>query len=476
MINSKDLIEPRAFRSIAIIGIGLYVLSLAIISIAFRHYALKPLWMIWGIGEVLVFFTLSWFFGAVWPDGSEKAFRRKLFWTALGIRALYAFLMCYYYYYQTGIPFEYDAADSLMYHRTSLYFSRLLRHGELATLYHELITDTMGFSDRGYEIWLTLIYAVFGRNILVPRLFKALMSAYMCVAVYKLASRTFDERAGRLSGVFCLFMPVFIYYVGVHLKETELVFLTVLALERMDYLIRSRKYTFWNIFLPILLTAFTFGLRTIVGMCLLFAFFVFVLLSDSLLVSRKKKIALILSTAVVFLLFLFTPIGKEMRIVYRLKFTDLTYHKEQFQQKGMKHAELVQSKYLAPGIFVLPLTSMVEPANNNKKMMNGGHYVKNYLAFFALFAIVLAFRQREWRGFSLVGAFTLSYLLIIAFSFAVNIERYHLPTLPLLLVMGAYAMVNLQKRDLKFFYAYCVVLLVAIFMANYLKLSSSSLV
>lgn len=476
MINVKEPLQPRTFSSFATIGIGLYVLSLAIVSIAFRHYALKPLWMIWGFGEVLVFFTLSWFFAKRWANGSEKAFRRKLFWTAFGIRALYAFLMCYYYYHQTGIPFEYNAADSLMYHRTSLYFSRLLRQGDFATLYHELITDTMGFSDRGYEIWLTLVYAAFGRNILVPRLFKALMSAYMCVAVYKLASRTFGEKAGRLSGVFCLFMPVFVYYVGVHLKETELVFLTVLALERMDYLIRSRAYTFWNVFLPILLTAFTFGFRTIVGMCLLFAFFAFVLLSDVSRVSRRNKIILITSTAAVFLLFLFTPIGKEMRIVYRLKFTDLTYHKEQFQQRGLNHAEMVQSKYLAPGIFVLPLTSMVEPANNNKKMMNGGHYVKNYLAFFAMFAIILAFRQRKWRDFSLIGAFTLGYLFMIAFSFAVNVERYHLSAIPLLLVMSAYAMVNLQKRDLKFFYAYCAVLLAAVFVVNYLKLSSLGLI
>lgn len=476
MKHTKETISLNIYSRFALIGIVLYLVALGIINLVFRQYALKPLWIFWGVGEVMFFCVSVWFFGSKWVNESDKVFRRKLFWTALGIRAVYAFLMCYYYYYQTGIPFEYGAGDSLSYHRVSLYFSRLLRRGEFNALFQALTSNTMGFSDRGYELWLTLVYAVFGRNILVPRLFKALMSAYMCVVVYKLARRTFDEKTARLSGVFCLFMPVLVYYVGVHLKETEMVFCTIIALERMDYLIRSRKYTFWNIFFPVLLTALTFGFRTIVGMCLLFSFLVFVLFSRNELMERKTKLIVAGSTIAVFFLFLFTPVGSEMRIVYRLKFTDINHNKEQLQQKGFNHAEWVQSKYLAPGVFVLPLPSMVEASNNNKKMMNGGHYVKNYLAFFAMFALVIAFRQKKWRDFSLIGAFTLSYLFIIAFSFAVTTERYHLPALPLLLIMSAYAFTQIRKSDLRFYYAYCTLLLFAIVFWNYMKLSGLGLV
>ena len=95
---------------------------------------------------------------------------------------------------------------------------------------------------------------------------------------------------------------------------------------------------------------------------------------------------------------------------------------------------------MAPGFLTLPLTNLVEVANPNQKMMNGTYFVKNYLAFFALWSIVVALRERQWRKLSLVGSYTLIYAFIIAFTFAFNSERYHFPVMPGLLIMAAYTM------------------------------------
>jgi 4-amino-4-deoxy-L-arabinose transferase-like glycosyltransferase len=137
----------------------------------------------------------------------------------------------------------------------------------------------MGFSDQGYLLYLTTLYTCFGKNILGPRLLKALMSAYLCVVIYKLASRSLGEKTGRLAAVMAVFMPQFIHYTGTYMKETEMVFLATLALERMDYLIRSKRYTFWNIAFPILLTAMTFGFRTVLSMVIIASFILFILCS-----------------------------------------------------------------------------------------------------------------------------------------------------------------------------------------------------
>jgi hypothetical protein len=256
----------------------------------------------------------------------------------------------------------------------------------------------------------------------------------------------------------------------------EMIFLSILALERMDYLIRSKKYTFWNILVPILLTGLSFGFRTIIGMCLIFSFLVFVLLSSKDLVGKKSKIIISASVVVVFLVFLFSPVGSEMSNIYRWKFTDLTYQSEKYESMGMKHGELAQSWVLAPGAFVLPLSPMVEESPDNNKMLHGSTFVKNYLAFFAMLAIIIAFRQKKWRDFSLIGAYELSYLAIIMFSFAANSERYHEPAIPLLIIMAAYAMTHLRRKDLKLFYVYCGVLFVALVVWNWLKLSARGLV
>ena len=468
--------SKKLTRYIALYGIGVYLLALLVISVAFREHALQLKWMLWGIGEVLFFFVLTAVFYPRWKNDETKKFKWKVFLVAFVIRGLYAFVMCYYYYWETGIGFEYGAADSLSYHSMAVQLSRCVRAGHISYVFKYLNAYTMGWSDQGYMLWLTLLYTIFGRSWLVPRLFKALMSAYLCVVAYKLGTRTFGERTGRLAAVMAVFTPLLIQMCGLHNKEMELTFLSILALERMDYLIRSKRHTVWNIIFPILLTGLAFGFRTIVGMCLIFAFLVFVVLSSKDLVSKKSKIIAVAATVIVFLVFLLSPFGREMKIIYRQKFTDLNYQSEKYAAEGMKHSELAQSWIMAPGAFVLPLSPMVEESPDHNKMIHGSIYVTNFLAFFAMLAIAIAFRQRKWRDFSLIGAYELSYLAIIMFSFAANSERYHEVAVPLIIIMAAYAMTKMGRKDLKIFYVYCGVLFLALVAWSWLKLSARGLV
>lgn len=462
-------------RYLALWGIGVYLLALAVVSLAFRSHSLQAEWMLWGIGEVLFFFLLTAGLYPRWKGYSRKRFLWTVFLVALALRAVYAVAVGYYYHYKIGSVFELGSADSRWYHSTAVMCSEWLKSGHVVFIYRYLRFYSMGFSDRGYVYWLTLLYAVFGHSTLVPRLFKGLMSAYLCILVYKLGSRTFGERTGRLAAVMCVFMPILIQICGIHTKEMEMIFLSIFALERMDYLIRSKRYTLWNILAIILLTGLAFGFRTVVGMCLIFAFLVFVLASPKGWVSSRGKVVTLAIIVVVFFAFLFSPVGREMRNIYRLKFADLNYQSEQYEEMGLKHSELAKSWYMAPGAFVLPLSPMVEEAPDNNKMIHGSTYVKNYLAFFAMLAIVMAIRQRKWRDFSLVGAYELSYLAIIMFSFAANSERFHEPAIPLLVLMSAYAMTHLRHKDLKWFYVYCGLLVAALFIWNWLKLSARGL-
>ncbi len=462
-------------RYIALFGIGVYLLALIVITLVFHDHALQAKWMLWGIGEVLLFFVLTAVFYPRWKNDSTKTFLLKVFFVALVIRLGYVIAVGYYYYYQTGLAYEYGAGDSRWYHSTGLICAQWLKQGHILYILKYLRYSTMGYSDQGYTLWLTLIYSIFGRSMLVPRIFKGLMSAYMCVLIYKLGKRTFGERTGRLAAVMCVFTPILIQICGIHTKEMELIFLSIFALERIDYLIRSKHFTFWNILVPILLTALTFGFRTITGMCIIFAAVVFILFSPNDLISKRGKIITLASVVVVFFMFLFSPIGREMKIIYRLKFSDLNFQSEKYEEMGMKHGNLAKSWYMAPGAFVLPLAPMVEESPDHNKMIHGSTYVKNFLAFFAMLAIVIAFRQKKWRDFSLIGAYELSYLAIIMFSFAANSERFHEPAVPLIVLMAAYAMTHLRRKDLKLFYLYCGLLFAALFVWNWLKLSARGL-
>ncbi len=468
--------SKKLTRYIAFYGIGVYLLALLVISVAFREYALQLKWMLWGIGEVLFFFVLTTVFYPRWKDNDQKHFLSKVFFIALMLRVAYVVGAGFYYYYETGVAFEYVAGDAVWYHKTAVQCAQWVRSGQISNVFTYLHNNSMGFSDQGYIYWLTLVYTIFGRSLLVPRIFKALMQAYLCVVAYKLGQRTFGDRTGRLAAVMFTFMPILIQTCALHTKEAELIFLSIFALERMDYLIRGKKYTFWNILIPILLTGLTFGFRTIVGMCLIFAFLTFVVFSSKDLVGKKGKIITIFSVVVLFLAFLLSPIGREMKIIYHLKFADLNYQSEKYEALGMEHSELAKGYYLVPGAFVVPLAPMVEESADHNKMIHGSTYVKNYLAFFAMLAIVIVIRQKKWRNITLIGAYELSYLAIIMFSFAANSERFHEPAIPLLILMAAYAMIHLRHKDLKIFYVYCGFLVLALVFWNWLKLSARGLV
>lgn len=458
-------------RYISAFGIGIYLVALITISLVFKEHALQTQWIIWGFSEVVFFFVLISIFYPRWKNDDSKCFFRKVFWVALAIRIAYVIFSYYYYTSLTGYPFD-RPGDAVGYYHRSVFLANCIKKGQLRFVFYCLNKYTMGFSDQGYLIWLTLINCIFGPNILITRFIKALMSAYLCIVIYKLSSRTFGERTGRLAAVMCVFMPLLIQLTGWHTKEMEMIFLSILALERMDYLIRSKKYTVWNIVFPILLTGLTFGFRTVIGMCLMFAFLVFVLLSPKDLVGKKGKIVTLSATIVILLVFLFTPIGKEMKVYYMLNFSGSDYLSQKYESLGLKHHEIAQSKYLFPGAFVLPLAPMVKEAPDNNKMLNGTIYIKNFLAFFAMLSIIVAFRQKKWRDFSLVGAYELSYLAIVMSSFTAMSERYHEPALPLIMVMAAYAMTHLRRKDLKWFYLYCGVLFLALVTWNWLKLSA----
>lgn len=458
------------------VGAGCYLAALLVVSVCFHHHALRPLWIAWGVGTVAFFFGLTYVSYRQWRNDQTKTFLRKVFWWALGIRVVYVGIIIFYYYFQTGLSMEYEVADSYSYHQYACYLANLVRAGRIREMFGTLHANTFGFSDQGYLLYLTTLYTLFGKNILGPRLLKALMSAYLCVLIYKLAARNLDERTARVAAVMAVFLPQFIHYNGTYLKETEMIFLATLALERFDHLIHSRRYNFWNIITPILLTLLTFGFRTLVGACLIMSFIIYVLFCDKELLSVKARViaASVIVALAVFLMF--TIIGWEMQVIIGVNFHTMKSTAEKYQALGFKYAEYANGGYTLPGFLTLPLTNLVEVANPNQKMMNGTYFVKNYLAFFALWCVVVAIREKRWRDFSLVGSYTLLYALMLAVTFAFNSERYHLPVMPGMLIMAAFTMTRFRRKDFKYYYVYCALMVVAIVAWNYLKLAARGLV
>ena len=55
----------------------------------------------------------------------------------------------------------------------------------------------------GYSIFLSFIYSIFGHHFIAIRIVQAIIDALMCVVIYIIAKRLFNEKVGILAGILC---------------------------------------------------------------------------------------------------------------------------------------------------------------------------------------------------------------------------------------------------------------------------------
>ena len=424
-------------------AVTIYLLSLGAVSLIFVKYMLGLDFLIIGIVWVLLFFGLSSRFSRKWVDYDEKRFTRKLFITALLFRIVWVLFSYVYFIIKTGIPFEFSAADSFDYHACAEWYIDI---GWSEASDRLALTP---LSDRGYIIYLTGLYSIFGPNILITRFIKAILSAFSCVLIYRLGRRNVGEPAGKLAGIFCCLMPNLIMYCGLHLKETEMLFLTIFALERADDLLRSKSVSVWKVVVVVLLTLSLFTFRTVLGVAVLFAILTALVFSSQSVLSRWNRTILIFWAVVGLLVMAGGTITNEAQGYWESRDENQVAKREHQMSKGVSWAKYATGAVMAPIMFVLPFPTMVDVDQQyNQQLMHGGNFVRNFLGGFVLLTLFSSlFVKKNWRDLSMIGTFVITYLGIICMSGFANAERFLLPGLPILLTLAAYGVTLLNGRN-----------------------------
>lgn len=422
----------------------IYFISLAIVSIIFINHMMKFDFLIIGIAWILLFFLLSVRYTRKWADIPEKNYIRKLFFTALTFRIVWVLFSYIYYFIKTGLPFEFGSSDALAYHDAAIWMKEI---GWSQTMDY---LSTKSIADSGYPIYLTILYTVFGDSVLIVRILKAVLGAWSCVLLYKLASRNVGEEAGRMAGIFCCLMPNLIMYCGLHLKEIEMIFLTIAALERADNLLRT-KVTFWKVLLVAVLVISLFTFRTVLGVTVIFAIGTSLVFSSSTMMSSWNRIVLITWAIIAIMVMAGGTIANEAQSLWEHRSENQTAKRDWQVRKGVEWAKYATGTVMAPMMFVLPFPTMVDVDEQyNQQLIHAGNYVKNFMGIFVIIAVFDAIlRRKNWRDLSLLGSFVISYLGVICMSGFANSERFLLPGLPFLLIMAAYGISILDKSYFK---------------------------
>ena len=451
-----------------------YLISLAIVSVMYFRYAMGIGYILLGITFVSGFFILSNRWTISWSAYPEKRFLRDVFLAAVILRLAWVVASYFYYLNATGQPFEFDAMDSVGYHDSGLW----MYVEPWSVAFNAFFgPDSVSVSDSGYALYLTLIYKIFGPVIIIPRILKAFISSFMCILVYKLASRTFDEKTGRMAAIMCALMPNLIIYCGYHLKETEMIFLEMAFLERTDYAIRKKTIRIVDLILPTLLAGSLFLFRTVLGAAAIFSFATAILLSSAPTMKKNMRRLAFAGWGILMMLVLSGgTIMTEAEGYWEAKSDNMAQRRMEQTMRGNRWAQYATGAVMAPMVFVLPFATMVDVDQQYAQQeKSGGNFIRNFMGFFALLGIYESIRRKQWRDFSLIGSFVIAYLGIVSLSAFSNSERFLLPGLPCLILIWSYGISTLRKSTFKLLKPWGFVVILMEVAWAYFKLGSRGL-
>ena len=461
---------PRQISTRAII---VYILALFTVSLVFSNYAMGLGFIALGCFWVIGFFMTIDYCTIQWRKWPVRQFAWNLFGFSFALRLLWVVISYYYYLQVTGMPFEYQAVDSLGYHLDAEWLAK----SPWSATWNYLFGGIQEYSDSGYYFFLAVIYRIFGSGVIIPRIINALLSSWACVLVYRMSSRTFGEEIGRMAGIMMSFMPNLIIYCGYHLKETVMLFLEVACLERIDYLIRTPRFSFRDLILPILLAASLFLFRTVLFAAVIFAFASTILISSAPAMKKAgKRIALVGWGVLALAVFGGGTIETEIEGYWEQRDENVQNKRLQQTLRGNQWAKYATGTVMAPMAFALPFATMVDVDQQyGQQGKSGGNYIRNFMAYFAILAVYEALRRKKWRDFVLIGSFVISYLGVVSFSGFSNSERFLLPGLPGLIMMWAYGVSTLREKTFKLLTPWCIVVFLMEFGWAFFKLGSRGL-
>ena len=457
---------PQIFANKAI---KYYLVTLGIVLVLFNSHTMPLKWIVFGIIEVVGFFMLSKNYTTKWKDADIAIFSKRLFWTAFSLRAAWVIFSYFFYILQTGQPFEFEVADAMGYHESAMW----LRNSSWNDFRNYLFGEGATISDSGYPAYLTFVYR-FLPSILVIRVFKAIIGAYTCMLMFRLASRNFGLEIGKMTAIFCMLMPNLIYYCGLHLKEVEMVFLAVFFIEKMDLAIKNQKIKPVTIIIAVLVGIILFFFRTPLGVVAIMSLAMALLFSKGRLISFGKRFTVILLLLSTFSIALFDRIHSEINELVEQSDTNQEIGLEFRSQRksGNVFAQYASAAVFAPLIVTIPFPTMINiETQQNQQLIHGGNYVKNVMSIFVIMALISLFFSGKWREHVLPIAFMGGYLVVLALSNFAHSERFHQPILPFELMFAAYGVANMNVKNVRYFNWGLIVEFVAIIAWSWFKLA-----
>lgn len=466
-------------------GIVVYVMALVLVSAIYSSYSLPWYYVLSGVVAVFTFFVFSSTLverTLVNKIRGDIRFERRLFLVAFIPRMIWMILAYAIFMQNYGDAFGFENGDAVFYDDLGQSFSKAIQSGTFKAEW-EGNKNVIDISDMGYATYVGFIYTLTGNSIIALRLLKCIWSSLTVILLYRLAKRNFGRETARYAAICCAMWPNFWYYCGTHLKEVEMVFLSVLFVEQAEQMLRSRRFTAWKLLPILLIVSAMFTIRSPLAIVALLSLVFAVAISFSKVVTWAKRIIV----GVIAILLIAFTMGNRIEEQSRKMIEAVQSGQQQANVEwrtrrahGNAFAKYAGATVFAPMIFTLPFPTMVESFKGQEvqQFLNGGNYVKNILSFFTILALISLLITGKWRDHLLPLSFMIGYLIVLTMSVFAQSERFHQPAMPFELMFAAYGIsVALTKKKYKRWFGYwSIVMFIAAIAWNWFKLAGRGLV
>ena len=436
--------------------------------------------------SVLLFFLGAQIMSQKWGVVKEKRFLRNVFIAGFLIRLVWII-----YLYFVFNPNHYgntfgDTADTEWYMAFGRDLAAWMR-GEVALPLSGLIDRNMSaIDDVGYPMWLGVIYLLTGdiSDVFIPFVVKSIVGAYCATLIYRVAKRHFGIGTARIAAIFVCLNPNMIYWCGTMLKETEMVFVVCLAVDKLDEALSSgKKLTFRALWPGLLAGLYLFFFRTALGLAMFMAVAAHIVMASNKVLSLGKKII----AGVLIAATLLVAMGDRLmtRSEQLLEQVQSDAQQENMEWRGKREGGNELAKYagatvFAPLIFTIPFPTFNQAHEGQllQVQLSGGSFIKNILSFFVIVVLLLFLASGEWRKHVFIIAYTCAYLVVLIFSGFAQSGRFHMPIWPMLMLFAAYG-VQLARGNKRLRMGFILVLILEVIVClgwNWFKLKGRGMI
>ena len=454
----------------------------------FGAFGFVPEFDLWIVAALSV---LLFFYGGVsmskqWSKANSKKFVRNIFVAGLIIRLLWV-LYCYFFFNPDHFANSFgETADVEWYMPYGQAIAKWATDG-FNKPFGKLMDNWGGaIDDVGYPVWLSIIYLIFGVDcdVIIPFLIKVIISAYCSVCIYRVAKRHFGESVARMTAIFVCLNPNMIYWCGNMFKETEMVFLCFLAIDKFDQALYSGKGLTVKSLLPgVLAASALFFFRAALGAVIFLSVFMHVVMASDKVMSFGKKILV----GILVVASLLVGVGDSIRSQTEsmLNTVQSDHQKENMEWRSRRAGGNSLAKYagaavFAPLIFTIPFPTF-NMANENQLLqaqLAGGSYIKNVLSYFVILVFLMMLVTGEWRRHVFILAYTVGYHVILVMSEFAQSGRFHMPVMPMMMLFAAYG-IQVAKTNGKMRKWFPIVLVLEVFIClawNWFKLKGRGMI